>query len=121
MNQQEAFDKVWDWFVVQKNPPSVNQETGMCKFRGPKNTKCAVGVLIPDNLYHKEYEAYVISEIKGTETLKDLFSLLSLSFLSDLQTAHDVAAIPTGLKFTSKVTSELTELAATYNLKCPAI
>lgn len=31
--------------------PSVEADSGHCKYRGPNGKKCAVGLLIPDELY----------------------------------------------------------------------
>jgi hypothetical protein len=59
MQPQEAFNKVWNHFVVNKGPASFVEdehgEVGGCQYRGPGGAKCAAGVLIEDD----EYDAYM--------------------------------------------------------------
>lgn len=59
-----------------------------CVYRGPHNTKCAVGCLIPDALYTPNMEGTVVG------CLPDKFPALGflsehLDLLHDLQVMHD--------------------------------
>lgn len=87
MTEQEALAKVWQWFVVDGNPRSVDA-SGTCMYRGENGCKCAVGVLIPNNQYSDEYEgnppALLVEEF-GVPALRGLSS----DFLRALQCAHD--------------------------------
>lgn len=72
-----------------------------CLYRGPNNTKCAVGVLIPDNKYLEAMEdgdwtlERIVCRVYGGEPSNfiDGGSDLSLivGFLSRLQQQHDCA------------------------------
>ncbi len=98
MTKQEIFNKVWDWFVVKNNPRSVSP-TGSCCYRGVNGSKCAIGVLLPDELYQPRFEGYLAKDLLmalatagpagvafvesiGGEVDSDLF-------LQQLQDAHD--------------------------------
>lgn len=48
---QEVFDTVIRHLVNQRKA-SVNGYNGECVYRGPDGTKCAVGCLIPDEVYN---------------------------------------------------------------------
>lgn len=98
MTRQEVFNKVWDWFIVQKNPQSVDYEEEDCKYRifkEDKTLKCAIGCLIPDDLYEPKMDEgagyncksllLIYPTLKKTLDIKDE----DFEFLSDLQTAHD--------------------------------
>jgi hypothetical protein len=137
MNKQEMFDKVWDWFVTNKNAPSISLTKAIetCMYRGPNGTKCAFGVLIPDDVanseFVEEFNSYS-SEfvIERNETLKIMFSGEE-RFICTLQDAHDVAAqrsIDTsdGINrtinlevFTKRITHRLTEIAESFKLQIP--
>jgi hypothetical protein len=49
MTNQEIFDKVWNWFIRDNNPTSIQEN--FCLYRGPNGAKCAAGILIPDSEY----------------------------------------------------------------------
>lgn len=54
--KQEVLNKVWDWFVVQGKPRSASESS--CFYRQPEtDCRCAIGVLIPDELYDPVIEA----------------------------------------------------------------
>ena len=57
MNKREIFDKVRDHLLAQ-NAKSLTY--GSCLYRGPDGTKCAVGCLIPDDLYSSQMEGAAI-------------------------------------------------------------
>lgn len=94
MNKQDAFNKVWDWAVVKKNPKAGSEIS--CYYRGPNSTKCFVGVLIPDSLYSPDMENNSASDmIKEYPELLEYLSINvdkdpdELSFLDELQNVHD--------------------------------
>lgn len=106
MNHQEIFDKVWDHFIVKRNPPSLAEDTEalrsgavQCLYRGPNGERCAIGLLIPDEVYTPNMEKASIgdlidsgtSHIPGEERAKlfDLFDGVDFEFLADIQNAHD--------------------------------
>lgn len=89
--QQEAFNKVWNHFVVNNGKPSINGST--CMYRQDQTptcaVKCAVGLLIPDEEYHPEFDS------RGDNSIYIIFKKLptlqqyGLDFLSSLQIVHD--------------------------------
>jgi hypothetical protein len=102
MTPQQAFDKVWRHFIVEKHPPGVGSPGGCSCVAG-----CAVGILFPeedrpildsqDQLSEHLVEARLgrsrLSQegakvfVEGNETDEDAGRLLSL--LLDLRSAHD--------------------------------
>ena len=67
MTNQEAFNKVWDHFIVKKGPPSIawDGEAHRCFYRMGNGAKCAVGVLISDDGYRAEMETKSASASTG--------------------------------------------------------
>lgn len=95
MTKQEIFNKVKDHLLTQ-NERSLNDDA-RCAYRGENNTKCAIGCLIPDELYKPEMDALpssvftlyrrypdVFSEMLGVDSVAPLLPLLN-----DLQVVHD--------------------------------
>lgn len=95
---QEVFDIVKNHLLTQNevSRKSLNIEEGplayQCAYRGPNNTKCAVGCLIPDELYNSSLEgktvicADVIAVlVKAGFNVEDNF----LALYSALQGVHD--------------------------------
>ena len=84
MNNQEAFDKVID-HLDSMTHQSADSE-GHCYYRSPDGGMCAVGCLIPDELYSIEMEnSMAFVALKGIP----LFANVDLEMLTDLQTIHD--------------------------------
>lgn len=85
---QEIFDTVAKHLLTQ-NARSVGSyfETGGCRYRGPNGLKCAVGCLIPDELYDPEMEGH------GSTFLVMNYPELGFHgvsrLLSHLQSIHD--------------------------------
>lgn len=84
MTEQEVFNKVWDYFVRNKNPPGLSS-TKQCAYRGESGTKCAIGVLIPDDKYTPSLELKFPYELKSLGIVPDL----SMDFYYSLQYCHD--------------------------------
>ena len=124
MTQQEAFNKNWQHFVVNKQPASYDIKVGACLYRGPNNTKCGVGLLIEDKDYNSEWEegptgqGYGVRYLSGNNLLPAYLKDISLDFLASLQGAHDRAAMKRD-DFTDDIEVNLRELAAEYLLTIP--
>ena len=108
---QKIVDHVWDYFIVQDNNFGMSPRDacgdGGCAYRTPNNDRCAVGLLIEDDEY--------LPEMEGANCPKDVFDWYDLPktvekwfpsntqgirydrgffpFLSELQQAHDDAAL----------------------------
>lgn len=145
MTKQEILNKVWDYFITQKNPQSLNTEADStspnCMYRTPTGNRCAVGVLIPDENYHPELEQLggvgcIIMKIRehnktadfGTpiyyeavERLGDALRADLLeheSFLISLQSAHDTTPLPNET-FEDMLRARLVKIANVYELEVP--
>lgn len=98
MTPQEIFDKVATHLFTQ-GVQSRNKNGGTCLYRGPNNTSCAVGCLIPDELYDPEmdgfydgekfiYSGHSVQFILRKHTLPSYF-LENKGLLNYLQEVHD--------------------------------
>ncbi len=128
LDRQEAFNKVWDWFVVQKKPASIKPGSPLykrleCLYRGPNGEKCAVGVLIPDDfLYLNE----ILHENNTPESWpKPFLKALNWSrddtfWLRDLQKTHDNSC-PGPDSFHTDIQNNLRQFAAENGLTVPTL
>lgn len=96
MTNQEAFDKVWQFFIVEKNPQSFENSAdnlvfgAACAYRGQNGSKCAVGCLIPDELYSPDMEdKRIFAIIELYPEIKTLFADVDGFFLAKIQEIHD--------------------------------
>ena len=64
MTKQEVFDTIW-YGITKQNAFSYDPIADRCMYRGPNNTRCAIGLLIPDDIYDP------VIEEKGIELLMD--------------------------------------------------
>jgi hypothetical protein len=87
MTAQEMFDTVAR-HLLKQNERSIN-DSRRCMYRGPRGLKCAVGVLIPDENYSKDFEGMLVStpSIRNAAGIPD--DLLDLAHT--LQSVHDNA------------------------------
>lgn len=101
-----------------------------CLYRGPEGTMCAVGALIPDELYHPEMEGQsarvlLLSTSAQNRRLVELFEQMiepggsrerRIRFFRQLQNAHDDASSwePSGLSLAG--IRRLAEIAAEFDL-----
>jgi len=129
MTNQEAFDKMWDHFVVQGNGPGWSDEFGQCVYRDPDTgAKCAVGCLLPDDLLDKIDQAGPSNgtnlKLHGIEDVclalpevRDFLAGLSEDFIIRAQDAHDHAVGP---YFSSHMKGGLLNAAGLFGLTVPA-
>lgn len=88
MTNQEAFDKVKAHLLLQ-NSRALYKNRGCC-YKDQNGKKCAVGCLIPDELYEDRFEGSgVIELLRKSTNLRALFDGLDAIFLMDLQLVHD--------------------------------
>lgn len=123
MTNQEAFNKVWDHFVTNNGKPSLDFR-GDCLFRGPNGTKCAVGVLIPDDIYDPAMDdpqehSTIPHLLRNFPKAKELLRGISGDFLKDLQFAHDSAALQKA-DFGVRVRENLIMVAEAWCLTIPS-
>jgi hypothetical protein len=112
MTKQEIFDTV-AIHLIKQGKKSVGDD-GNCLYRGPEGLKCAVGCLIPDEVYRPEMESRsVISLFKNFSELKFLQPFEAL--LRNIQNAHDESS-GKGQIWTITVLQRLRKIAEKYNL-----
>ena len=139
MNRQEIFDKAY-LAILQQGRPSIGnmQEDGnmQCLYRGRRGAKCAIGHLIPDDLYQPDIEnrsPYVLLQPQEIDDAKQaVFRLilnkifpdagkLDVEFLHALQEAHDKAAPAFLLNdFLPTFKARAEEVALAYGLTIPS-
>lgn len=101
MTAQEVFDTV----VAHLRKQGVRSidENGKCLYRGPNDTKCAVGCLIPNESYHPAFETmssgWVIRQ-PGLARLKQHKVLLGV--LQIVHDYHDIWRWETSFQETAK-------------------
>lgn len=54
MTRQEIYDRVASHLLSQMEVS--RRPGGFCLYRGPRNLKCAIGALIPDELYDTSFD-----------------------------------------------------------------
>lgn len=85
--KQETFDLVAK-HLLQQNAQSMHPQTHICAYRGCDGRKCAIGVLIPDELYTEDLEGLAASHPRIANLLRDLDHDVALC--ADLQRVHDL-------------------------------
>ena len=127
MTKQEVFDKVATHLLKQGEKAEYSTEFGepICAYRTSEGLKCAVGCLIPDDLYEERLEnlpaaAFVLPRGEHMDRFNDASVALEvgkkigltsehMSILGSLQNIHDVY-------ITKNWRTVLQELAENYNL-----
>lgn len=97
-SNQEVFDLAACHLLTQMRrawgprPTGLDHKTEACVYRAPDGCKCAVGALIPDELYDPDMDtgSSGIGTIMGRHlTLAQLFGGVSQNLLAHLQVIHD--------------------------------
>jgi hypothetical protein len=114
LNKQEAFDKAVKGIILQGGPSREDGGTG-CLYRGPDGKKCAIGYLIPDELYDPDMEGRGMSTHAFAKFAKILhWNADDIEFLSGLQETHDNASM--SHYFINDFIEYAAMFAAKYNL-----
>ncbi len=99
MNRQEVFNKVATHLLTQNEKARTQTGWGdfRCSYKADNGLKCAIGCLIPDDLYDKKiegnsilYNPLLISILRNAI---DLYIDDDINFLENLQTIHDQMSI----------------------------
>jgi hypothetical protein len=83
-----ALVRIIDHLTTQKKQ---SRGDNGCLYRGPENCMCAIGVLIPDTMYHECLEGGSIYRLKYQDPVSEIFKHLKTDLLNDLQSYHDNA------------------------------
>lgn len=97
MNKQEVFNTVKAHLLAQGckstgKPDNVNDLSSNCRYRGDNGRKCAIGCLIPDELYQVGMEGLGVYGLvaKFPQEVAAIFGVTpDVRFLHDLQLIHD--------------------------------
>ena len=112
MNKQQIFDAVVNHLAAQKTQsisPRPDGKGTQCAYRGENGAKCAVGCLIPDELYDPSMEGDNVDQLADINKLPD--DLVDhVSLLYDLQFAHDYSLIVDDLKTNLRMIASLRDL-----------
>jgi hypothetical protein len=131
MTRQQMFNAVWQHFVTEQQPQSG--DVRRCNYRDPSGAKCALGLLIPDDLYtkgmegdspprlfknHPQVAGLLMAGFDGTRDQME-------SFARDLQWCHDDAVEEAACAdargtFHELVEAHLRKLAGEHALMIPA-
>lgn len=106
VTSQEVYDKVSAHLLQQKSQ-SRNREG--CAYRGAGGRMCAVGCLIPDELYKRSFEGKSVNS-DDVWAVMQAQGIRCKELLSDLQDMHDYTP-------PSDWPEELKLIAKQYNLK----
>lgn len=87
MNNQEAFDIIVKHLRTQNAQSMIN---GVCKYRDLEGKKCAVGCLIPDDMYDLQMEKCLVGELLNNwPELKKSLKDVDTGLLYAMQSIHD--------------------------------
>lgn len=98
MTEQEIYDTVKKHLLTQNAKsvfdPARIEEGTPCMYRGENGLQCAVGCLIPDDLYHRSMEgASVTLLVTKYSKLRELFGRENTGLVQELQNIHDEAPV----------------------------
>ena len=86
LNNQEVFDKVVT--ALRAQGCQSLDANGNRMYRGLNNAKCAAGHILPDHLYIKGMEQYIVYDSPVFDSIVE-----KVSFLRSLQRIHDVEEV----------------------------
>jgi hypothetical protein len=118
MTKQEIFDTV-ALHLIKQGKQSADA-TGDCFYRSPDGLKCAVGCLIPDEVYRPEMEGKNIYQLIDKKYLSLKFFQRYHILLTSLQTAHD-ALHPKDMTWKDAVILSLRRIAKSYNISAAVL
>ena len=95
MEPQVIFDRVTKHLLAQNERSQLKDPEGLqitCAYRGVDGLMCAVGCLIPDDLYRVEMENKNIAALLSFPTMSNLLGASNIDLLQGLQRIHDKTA-----------------------------
>ena len=113
MNNQEIFDTVSTHLFTQgvQSTTLDDNDRKMCAYRGDNGTRCAIGVLIPDDVYSEHMEGHSVESFIMLPFLNP--NNTPELFLTRLQMAHDNDG---NWECESNMKKTLTRIAEDYHL-----
>ena len=94
MTNQEAFEVVARHLLAQGRQSIRRPIPGMdfyveCAYRGQEGTKCAIGCLIPDDMYNESMEGVPARDLMRISPTAGVLGDLDEDLLTKLQEIHD--------------------------------
>jgi len=89
MEPQEIYNQVKK-HLLKQNEKSTND--GYCVYRSEKGLKCAIGGILPDDLYHESMDKMmdsIIGIMSNFPRVKEYFGRGNENLLRELQIIHD--------------------------------
>ena len=98
--RQQMIYKIYEYFILNKGLPGENKYQGGCNYRINVYDndqrligvgKCAVGCLIPDEIYHPTMEGSICNQgfFREFVEIQTLFKSKDIPFLRSIQIIHD--------------------------------
>ena len=117
---QEAFNNVWQHFVVEQHPRAVSHAAQRCSYRTHDNLNgCAIGCQLPDELadgLDSLPQVGITRVLEKRPAVAEYFKGVDPRLLSELQSAHDQGSPWT---FRPYIKKRLEQLAKNFNLTVP--
>lgn len=88
MTKREIFETV-KTHLLSQNAKSEDKDTHSCKYRGPGSLKCAVGVLIPNEMYSEMMEGFGVNALVSEFPSLPAMFKENVVLLRALQRVHD--------------------------------
>lgn len=123
-NNQATFDKVAE-HLIKQGRKAINSGAA-CSYRTEDERgdvlKCAIGCLIPDDMYNREFEGHGIARLfENFRAIQDyLLAGVGCDLLQALQSAHDVATPETGETMRDAFRLKLITVAEKFGLDSSA-
>lgn len=127
---QEDFNAVWNHFIVGDGKPSLNPNGIGCAYRALDGSKCAVGLLMPDDVYDPSIEGagvyglyngnVGVRRVNISQEMRRWLSRHDKELLAAMQSAHDSAADLQYGGFRRRLELRLRSIATEFDLTIPA-
>lgn len=118
---QKIFDKAWEHFIKNDNPPGIDED-GACKYLTNNGRKCAIGLCIPDGHLAQDYDGIFYGVVKHfPELFPDLVNMKKDSLDEFQRRLHDQLISNSGnWAYTKEERKEYyLEIAKDYGLMVP--
>jgi hypothetical protein len=124
MTTQEAYEQIRSYFSRPDAALAATTTGDTCFYRQPMPDgsvrKCAVGCLIPDELYDLELDEQNVAgdhAMVWTNELREFFQDVDVDFINEAQAAHDGTASSHGHFAVSAFIARLDKVADRHHLK----
>jgi len=112
LTNQSAFDTMVN-HLLKQGEKSRAYDRSTCLYRNPDGLKCAIGAILPDDLYVSSMENKLAQSLMHDyPTIGQLWENLSINLLAKMQYIHDNRAV-------SEWYDEFKAIADDFNLSMP--